>query len=98
MPEVLRGAGAEEPVQRPALPDVEYLAAVIGVEEAAVADLPLFNQMDTQDCPARDDECLGSSRRDYTVLYNPQRSASESVFSSLVGSGARFIRNSQYAS
>jgi hypothetical protein len=41
---------------------------VVGVEEAAVADLPLLDQMDAQDCATRDEESVPASRRDDDVF------------------------------
>jgi hypothetical protein len=78
---------------------VEHLAAVVGVEEAAVADLAVFHEVNAQHGAARNEESLPPSRGDDDLFHYPQRpSASEWVFNSFVGSGARLRRCSQYAS
>jgi hypothetical protein len=68
----------------------------VGVEEAAVADLPILDEVDAQDCAAGHDERPPVPRGDDEVFELAlQRSASDAARSSLVGSGARFMRWSQ---
>src|SRR5205085_1998479 len=46
MAEAFRIARAEQAIQRPGLADMEHFTVIVGVEEAAVADLPLLDEID----------------------------------------------------
>ena len=62
--ERFRRPGAEDPVDRPALADVEHLAVVVGVVEHAVADLAALDLVDAQDLALGDLDRTALARRD----------------------------------
>ena len=62
--ERFRRPGAEDPVDRPALADVEHLAVVLGVVEHAVADLAALDLVDAQDLAPGDPDRAALARRD----------------------------------
>ena len=69
---------------------------IVGIVEAAVADLLVLDEVDAQARAAGNDEGARLGRRDDEVgARAAHRSASDAAFSSLVGSGARLSSASQ---